>query len=100
MVAVVGARVGDIVQHVVRVQAVLLRHRHQTLRPERALSVDVESLAGAATLLQAQLARDAQGVAELRLASSELAKDFGDAATTRQDREKKRRERERGIRAE
>mmetsp|Transcript_11446 Transcript_11446/g.29035 ORF Transcript_11446/g.29035 Transcript_11446/m.29035 type:complete len:220 (-) Transcript_11446:55-714(-) len=70
--------VGHVVQDVVRVEVEPLRDLLQALGPEGALRVDVEGLALAAALLQGQLARHAQGVAELRLAAAVLAVNLRD----------------------
>ena len=80
MVRVVGARVCDVVHHVLGVESEALGDRLEALGAERALRVDVERLALAAALRDGQLAGDAERVTELRLAGSELAEQLGDGA--------------------
>lgn len=80
MVRVVGAGEGDVVQHVLAVEAEALGDGQEALRPKRALRVHEEGLALPAALIQGELARHAEGVAQLGLARAELAKDLGNGA--------------------
>eukprot|EP01139_Manchomonas_bermudensis_P015171 Amastigsp_a509628_311.p1 type:complete len:384 gc:universal Amastigsp_a509628_311:42-1193(+) len=80
MVDVERSRVRDVVQHALAVEAKALCNLHESLGAERALRVDVEALALAATRSKRELARHREGVAELRLARPELAKELGDRA--------------------
>ena len=78
VLAVIGARVGDVVHHFVRVQSEALADLRQTLGAEGALRVDVQRLALAAALLHRQLADDGERVTELRLARPELSVELGE----------------------
>lgn len=73
-----GARDEDVVERNLGVHAEALRDRLDAVGAEGGLRVDVDRLAVAAALLGRELARDAQRVAELRLARAELAERFGD----------------------
>ena len=57
-----------------------MTHTHHTLYAKGILGVDDNDLACAAAVLPAHLASDAQCGAQLCLAASKLAKDFGDGA--------------------
>jgi hypothetical protein len=70
VVGVVRARVGDVVEHVGRVEAEALGDLREARRAEGALGVDPERLALGAALVDGELARDAQRVAELGLAAA------------------------------
>mmetsp|Transcript_127017 Transcript_127017/g.353738 ORF Transcript_127017/g.353738 Transcript_127017/m.353738 type:complete len:258 (+) Transcript_127017:138-911(+) len=78
VLCVVRAGVGHILQNVRVVEAVALRDVNQPLRPEGALRVDVQCLALGTSPVHGQLAGDAECVAELRLATPELAEDLCD----------------------
>jgi hypothetical protein len=109
MFRVVGASVGNIVQHILRIQSEALCDLHKTLRTESALGVDVKCLAFTTTHCQRQLRKNhkqqteyqltksrikmkalhvktclaghTQRVTNLSLASSEFAKHFGDGTS-------------------
>ena len=80
MFAVVGAGAGDVVEDVVGVEAEALGDGAEALGTEGAFGVDVEGHAFGAALVEGKLAGDAERVAELRLAGSELAEELGDGA--------------------
>ena len=73
MISVVSTCVCHVVKDVRPGQTKALGYGKQALRSERALRVDVQTLALGATLIDGQLARDCQHVAQLCLPSSELA---------------------------
>ena len=76
MLAVVGARVGDVVHHFVGVESEALADLRESLGAEGALGVDVERLALAASLLDGELADDGERVTELRLPRAEFPIEF------------------------
>ena len=81
VVRVVGARIGDVVEHVFAGQTVALGDREQSFGSKRALGVDVHRFAFAAALRDGQLTAHAQLVTQLRFARAELAKDLSERAT-------------------
>jgi hypothetical protein len=75
-----GSRVRHVVEHLLLIEAEPLGNRNEALRSESSVAIDVHGHAFTATLADGQLARDAQRVADLRLARSELAEDLRDRA--------------------
>mmetsp|Transcript_34704 Transcript_34704/g.107876 ORF Transcript_34704/g.107876 Transcript_34704/m.107876 type:complete len:391 (-) Transcript_34704:51-1223(-) len=80
VLGVVRAGVRHVLQDVLLVEAVSACNGDEPLRPERALRVDVESLALRAAVLGRHLAGHAQRMAQLGLAAAELPEDLRDLA--------------------
>ena len=73
MVGVVGPCICDVLKNLGSRKPKSLGYGKQALWAECALCVDIQTLALSTTLVDGQLACDCQHVAQLRLASSELA---------------------------
>ena len=80
MLGVVGAGVRDVLEGGDGVHVEPLGDGLEAFGAERALRVDVHGLALGTAVGDGQLARDAEGVAQLGLAGAELAKDLGDGS--------------------
>ena len=80
VVGIVGARVGDVVEHLFAVEPVAVGDGEAAHGAEGAFGVDVEAFAFAAAHVEGELAGDGEGVADLRFAGAEFAEDFGDGA--------------------
>jgi hypothetical protein len=78
VVAVVGARVGDVVEHLTLLEVEAPGDVHEALGTEGALSADVQTLALSAAHVEGQLTRDGQHVTQLRLPGAELAEHLSD----------------------
>ena len=80
MITVIGTSVGNVVEDLFAVEAVPVGDCQTADGTKGTFGVDVEALALATTHVKGELAGDGEGVADLRLAGAELAKDFGDGA--------------------
>ena len=80
MIAIVCPCIRNVIQHLLATQPIPIRNRQTPYGAKGAFGVDVQAFPLAAAHVKGQLAGDGEGVADLRLAGAELAKDFGDAA--------------------
>jgi hypothetical protein len=81
VVSVIRARICDVVQNLLSIQAIALSDSQQTNRSEGTLSVDVEAFAFTAAHAHRKLARNGKGMANLRLSSPEFSKHLGYSAS-------------------
>lgn len=80
MLRVVGPGICHIVQHLLTLQSIAIRHREETYRPKRSLGVNVQALSFTASHVKRQLASYRHCMTYLTLARPEFPKDLSDGA--------------------
>ena len=79
MIGIVCSSIGNVIQHLLSVQAISFCDREKTNGAESALRVDVQALSLPTAHVYWQLTCYGECVAELRLSRPELPKQFSDS---------------------